>query len=62
MHRPFQGTFRLTVCHKTETGIAYAHRKVSKVDVMTEIQPLRFVVSVLFGRRKRVRMPEWLVV
>ena len=29
---------------------------------MTEIQPLHFVVSVLFGRRKRVKMPDWLVV
>lgn len=27
---------------------------------MTEIRPIEFVLSVLFGRRRRVELPEWL--
>jgi hypothetical protein len=28
---------------------------------MTEIKPVQFVVSVLFGRRRRMQVPEWLL-
>lgn len=30
------------------------------VVAMTEISPLSFVLSVLFGRKKPVRVPDWL--
>ncbi len=29
---------------------------------MTEIRPVHFVLSVLFGRRRRLETPEWLTV
>lgn len=28
---------------------------------MAEIRPVQFVLSVLFGRRRRVKTPDWLV-
>ena len=29
---------------------------------MTEIQSFRFVMSVLFGRRQKIKTPDWLIV